>query len=98
MGSIPLAALEPGLVVAIVVVAVTIASVLVYGSLGGSLTRWRRSIEAPRTRPVDESVREEVRQLILADNARRERRGEQQLEVDAELERRLRELDRLDNS
>jgi hypothetical protein len=92
------AALEPGVIIAIVVLVVTIASALVYAGLGGTLTRWRESVEAPPAGPSDESLREEVRQLVVADNARRERRGEEPLDVDAEVERRLRELAALDIS
>ncbi|MFA9399507.1 MAG: hypothetical protein ACERKT_00185, partial [Acidobacteriota bacterium] len=36
-------------------------------------------------------VRSEVRQLVIANNERRERRGEVPLDVEAEVERRLRE-------
>ena len=37
------------------------------------------------------SVRSEIRQLVVANNERRERRGEAPLDVEAEVERRLRE-------
>lgn len=37
-------------------------------------------------------LREEIRQIVVANNERRQRRGEPPLEVEAEVERRLREL------
>ncbi len=37
-------------------------------------------------------LREEIRQVVVANNERRERRGEEPLEVEAEIERRLAEL------
>ncbi len=37
-------------------------------------------------------LREEIRQIVVANNERRERRGEEPLAVEAEVERRLREL------
>jgi len=40
----------------------------------------------------DEALREEVRQLVEASNERRRRRGEEPLEVEAEVERQLREF------
>jgi len=42
--------------------------------------------------PVDEALRDEVRQLVEARNERRIRRGEAPLDVDAEVERQLRDL------
>ena len=47
---------------------------------------------APST-PVDDELRAEVRALVEARNARRAARGEAPLDVDAEVERRLSELD-----
>lgn len=89
--------MDPGLVVALVVIAVTIASVLVYAGVGGALGRWRERVtglDATRQEgTVDETVREEVRQMVHAANARRVRRGEEPLDVDAEVERRLRALE-----
>lgn len=41
--------------------------------------------------PEMRQIREEIRQLIEANNERRERRGEAPLDVDEEVERRLRE-------
>lgn len=41
--------------------------------------------------PGDHEIREEIRQLIVANNERRERRGEDPLDVEAEIERRVRE-------
>jgi hypothetical protein len=49
-------------------------------------------LEAP-TAPVDDGLREEVRALVRARNARRAARGEPPLDVEAEVERRLSELD-----
>ena len=39
----------------------------------------------------DGGVREEIRQLVVANNERRERRGEDPLDVESEVDRRLRE-------
>jgi hypothetical protein len=84
---------EPGLVIALVVVGVTIASALVYAGIGVSLGRWRDEADQPLGgRPQDGDLREEVRTLVVADNERRARRGEEPLDVDAEVERRLREF------
>ena len=86
--------MSDGLVVALVVVAVTVASVLVYAGIGRSLSEWRRSASEPFAgRAPEGELREEVRTSVLAENYRRSRRGEPQLDVDAEVERRLRELD-----
>ena len=41
------------------------------------------------------ALREEVRQLVVARNERRLRRGEEPLDVEAEIERQLRELENL---
>jgi hypothetical protein len=43
--------------------------------------------------PVDDGLREEVRALVQARNARRVARGEPPLDVEAEVERRLSDLD-----
>ena len=48
-----------------------------------------RALEAPA---VDPELREEVRTLVVATNARRAARGQEPLDVDAEVDRRLREL------
>jgi hypothetical protein len=40
----------------------------------------------------DEALREEVRQLVIARNERRARRGEPPLDVEAEVDRQLEEL------
>jgi hypothetical protein len=80
-------------VIALVVVVVTIASALVYAGIGGTLGRWRREVSGPVARPDEpDGLREEVRTLVVADNERRMRRGEEPLEVEAEVERRLREF------
>ena len=41
---------------------------------------------------ADSALREEVRQLVVARNERRMRRGEEPLNVEAEVDRQLREL------
>ena len=41
---------------------------------------------------ADSGLREEVRQLVVARNERRMRRGEEPLDVEAEVERQLRDL------
>ena len=43
-------------------------------------------------RPADPGLREEVRQLVIARNERRLRQGKEPLDVEAEIERQLREL------
>jgi hypothetical protein len=42
--------------------------------------------------PADAALREEVRQLVVARNERRVRRGQEPLDVEAEVDRQLREL------
>ena len=44
---------------------------------------------------IDRELREEVRQLVRARNERRMRRGEQPLDVEAEVKRQLRDLESL---
>jgi len=39
----------------------------------------------------DDGIRDEIRQLVVANNERRERRGEDPLDVESEVDRRLRE-------
>jgi hypothetical protein len=41
----------------------------------------------------DASLRDEVRQLVIARNERRSRRGQEPLDVEAEVERQLRSLE-----
>jgi hypothetical protein len=85
---------DAGLVIALVVVAVTLASVLVYAGIGRSLNEWRRRASEPLAgRAPEGELREEVRASVLALNDRRSRRGEPQLDIDAEVERRLREFE-----
>ena len=43
----------------------------------------------------DPALREEVRQLVVARNERRQRQGKDPLDVDKEIERQLRELENL---
>ena len=51
------------------------------------------ALAAPAPAPVaDAGLRDEVRQLVVARNARRARRGEPPLDVEPEVERQLREL------
>jgi preprotein translocase subunit SecF len=61
-----------------------------------SLTRLAPTAEndnARGHRPLaDRGLREEVRQLVIARNERRERQGREPLDVDAEIERQLRSL------
>jgi hypothetical protein len=57
------------------------------GEAGG-----RGDVAGPRV-PIDDDLRAEVRALAEARNARRVARGEAPLDVDAEVERRLAELD-----
>jgi hypothetical protein len=40
---------------------------------------------------ADDGIRNEIRQLVIANNERRERRGEEPLDVESEVSRRLRE-------
>lgn len=55
------------------------------------------SDERPAGGPTgDEELAAEVRQLVVAHNERRARRGEEPLDVEAEVERRLGELENLD--
>lgn len=46
---------------------------------------------ATETPPGDGGMRDEIRQLVIANNERRERRGEEPLDVESEVDRRLRE-------
>jgi len=48
--------------------------------------------KARKKRNLDEKLRAEVRQLVIARNERRMRRGEEPLDVEAEVARQLREL------
>ena len=49
-------------------------------------------LTAPPPAVEDPALREEVRQLVVARNARRARKGEPPLDVEAEVERQLRDL------
>jgi hypothetical protein len=96
---VPAAALEPGLVIALVVVAVTIASVLVIGGVNRALRGWRAGLrglddDLLRRRTDEAPLRDEVRELVIAANFRRRRRGEEPLDVEAEVERRMADLER----
>lgn len=51
--------------------------------------------DPPETTPVDPetaAIRDEIRQVVIANNERRERRGEPPLDVEAEVDRRLAEF------
>ncbi len=50
------------------------------------------ALTSPPAVARDDALREEVRQLVVARNERRARRGEAPLDVDAEVERQLRDL------
>jgi hypothetical protein len=43
----------------------------------------------------DKALREEIRQLVVARNERRQRQGKKPLDVEQEIERQLRELENL---
>jgi len=48
--------------------------------------------EAGNSSPAgDDGIRDEIRQLVIANNERRQRRGEDSLDVESEVDRRLRE-------
>ena len=53
------------------------------------------SAPAPRRPTDDPALREEVRQLVVARNERRARQGKEPLDVEAEVDRQLRELENL---
>ena len=55
----------------------------------------RRAARRPGRPGADPALREEVRQLVVARNERRARQGKEPLDVDAEVERQLRELENL---
>jgi hypothetical protein len=85
-GAVVIGVVVVGLVVA---VAAALASRDAYEHIGrGGLGREN----GPSTEPGDLGVADEVRELALARNARRRDRGLDPLDVEAEVERRLREL------
>lgn len=97
------AALDPDTFVVIMVLVLLVLSVLVVWLIGRGLSAWRDGLagvdegllareRGARAEESDEDLREEVRALVIADNERRRRRGEPALEVEAEVDRRLREL------
>lgn len=57
----------------------------------GSLSPDARNEEGEAAPDELGGIREEIRQLVVANNERRERRGEDPLDVESEVERRLRE-------
>jgi hypothetical protein len=77
------------IIIVVAVVAVLLAAVSywgsgrVYGSIGDSDLMMRR--ETTTVAPDSAEAREEIRQMLEAKSARREARGEQPLDVDAEL-------------
>ena len=72
-------------VVAVVVAAVSYwGSGRVYGSIGESDLLMRRETSAAA--PDSAEAREEIRQMLEAKSARRQARGEQPLDVDAEMQ------------
>jgi hypothetical protein len=78
------------IIIVVAVVAVLLAAVSywgsgrVYGSIGDSDLIMRR--ETAGAAPDSAEAREEIRQMLEAKSARREARGEQPLDVEAELE------------
>jgi hypothetical protein len=77
------------IIIVVAVVAVVLAAVSywgsgrVYGSIGESDLDMRR--ETGGSAPDSAEAREEIRQMLEAKSARRQARGEQPLDVDAEL-------------
>jgi hypothetical protein len=89
-----LAGLEPGLVIAIFVVVVTIASALVYAGVGRALGGWRSGLQGVEGRADTEAGaaaerEEEIRQMVQARSDRGVARGREALDVDAEVEKLL---------
>ena len=78
------------IIIIVAVVAVLLAAVSywgsgrVYGSIGESDLMMRR--ETASAAPDSAEAREEIRQMLEAKSARRQARGEEPLDVDAELE------------
>ena len=65
---------------------------LLSGEAGGPGAGDDTAEDAPAEPPPgDGGVRDEIRQLVIANNERRERRGEDPLDVESEVDRRLRE-------
>ena len=81
------------IVLFVVVAVAAVAAVWALVTSGGSydqIGRGGTSLNEERTSPADRDA--EIRQMLEASNARRAARGEAPLDVDAEVERRLREL------
>lgn len=98
------AAIQADSFVALLTLGLLVVAVLVIWLMSRGLSSWRAGLsgvdEGLMAREghavVDnddyESLVEEVRQHVIAENARRERRGEEPLDVEAEVERRLLEF------
>jgi hypothetical protein len=82
------------IVLFVVVAVAAVAAVWALATSGGSYDQiGRGGIEPPRDAQLTYAdLREEVRTLVEAQNARRVARGEAPLDVEAEVERRLHEL------
>ena len=101
----PVGAIDSNVFVAVLVLVLIALSFLVFAGVSGALGRWRERLRGldeellaaegkGRATAVQEpDLRDEVRELVLAANERRQRRGQPPLDVEAEVERRLRELE-----
>jgi len=85
--------------VAIVSIVVACLSYIGSGDIYRGLGKTGLSLDEPAPGPVPGSpaahaeAREEVRQLVVAGNERRMRRGEEPLDVESEVDRRLRDFE-----
>jgi hypothetical protein len=88
---------DPGLIVAIVALILIVISIGVQAVVFRALRDWRERVSGPDQEQLDERSpgarerirEEELRQLLEASSYRREQRGLEPLDVDAELERLL---------
>jgi hypothetical protein len=86
--------------IAIAVVAAVVACISYIGSgaIYRGLGRTGLALDEPDPRPAprpdagDPALREEVREVVIAGNERRARRGQPPLDVEREIDRRLRDL------
>jgi hypothetical protein len=92
--------MDPGLVVALVAVGVVVIAGLAYAGAGRALRGWRDGLAGvdeeltgrlPRGATAAELRESEIRQLLEAKSYRRQQRGLEPLDVEAELERLLAE-------